>query len=168
MPIGQTPAAAASVRRWLNMLVDGRQLSPAQRRVAGFLLDHPEEAVWLSAAQVREAANDPNYPSAYQLLPPPGEPFGWDDVAGNAYGEIDVYDLEKAEQRGLNVKGLQAAIDFQDIGLDQRNSIEIGMAGADIIENNQEPPLPEAIEKIAKPGKVFDSRFEDLNRNIAW
>ena len=52
MPIGQTPAAAASVRRWLNMLVEGRQLSPAQRRVAGFLLDHPEEAVWLSAEEL--------------------------------------------------------------------------------------------------------------------
>lgn len=52
MPIGQTPAAAASVRRWLNMLVEGRQLSPAQRRVAGFLLDHPEEAVWLSADEL--------------------------------------------------------------------------------------------------------------------
>lgn len=52
MPIGQTPAAAASVRRWLTMLVEGRQLSPAQRRVAGFLLDHPEEAVWLSAEEL--------------------------------------------------------------------------------------------------------------------
>ncbi|ORA39140.1 MurR/RpiR family transcriptional regulator [Mycobacterium aquaticum] len=52
MPTGQTPAAAASVRRWLNMLIEGRQLSPAQRRVAGFLLDHPEEAVWLSAEEL--------------------------------------------------------------------------------------------------------------------
>ena len=39
MPIGQTPAAVASVRRWLHMLVEGRQLSPAHRRVAAFLLD---------------------------------------------------------------------------------------------------------------------------------
>lgn len=52
MSIGQTPAAAASVRRWLHMLVDNRQLSPAQRRVAGFLLDHPDEAVWLSAEEL--------------------------------------------------------------------------------------------------------------------
>lgn len=52
MPTGQTPAAAASVRRWLNMLLEGRQLSPAQRRVAAFLLDHPDEAVWLSAEEL--------------------------------------------------------------------------------------------------------------------
>lgn len=52
MPIGQTPAAVASVRRWLHMLVEGRQLSPAHRRVAAFLLDHPEEAVWLSAEEL--------------------------------------------------------------------------------------------------------------------
>jgi len=52
MSIGQTPAAVASVRRWLHMLVDGRQLSPAHRRVAAFLLDHPEEVVWLSAEEL--------------------------------------------------------------------------------------------------------------------
>jgi DNA-binding MurR/RpiR family transcriptional regulator len=52
MPIGQTPAAVASVRGWLNMLVEGRPLSPAQRRVAAFLLKDPQEAVWLSAEEL--------------------------------------------------------------------------------------------------------------------
>ena len=95
------------VRRLVTLGTPHRGAPLALIRILGL-----EKAVWLSAAQVREAANDPDYPSAYQLLPPPGEPFGWDDVAGNAYGEIDVYDLEKAEARGLNVKCLQAAIDF--------------------------------------------------------
>ncbi|WP_396897648.1 MurR/RpiR family transcriptional regulator [Mycolicibacterium sp.] len=40
------------MRRWLNMLLEGRQLSPAQRRVAAFLLEHPDEAVWLSAEEL--------------------------------------------------------------------------------------------------------------------
>lgn len=52
MEIGQTPAAVATVRRWLQMLTHGRQLSPAQRRIAAFLLDHPDQAVWLSAEEL--------------------------------------------------------------------------------------------------------------------
>lgn len=52
MQIGKTPAAAASVRRWLHMLTEGRQLSPAQRRIAAFLLDHADQVVWLSAEEL--------------------------------------------------------------------------------------------------------------------
>ena len=56
MQIGHTPAAAASVRRWLHMLTEGRQLSPAQRRIAAFLLDHADQVVWLSAEELGRRA----------------------------------------------------------------------------------------------------------------
>ena len=52
MQMGQTPAAVASVRRWLHMITEGRQLSPAQRRIAAFLFDHADQVVWLSADEL--------------------------------------------------------------------------------------------------------------------
>lgn len=37
------------VRRWLEMVINRRRLSPAHRRVARYLLDHPEQAAALTA-----------------------------------------------------------------------------------------------------------------------
>lgn len=53
---------AADVRRWLQLLVDGRRLSPAQRRIARFLLEYPEQAVFLTAEELghRSGASQPS------------------------------------------------------------------------------------------------------------
>lgn len=42
---------AAGLRGWLQMLINGRRLSPAQRRIARFLVEFPEQAVFLSAEE---------------------------------------------------------------------------------------------------------------------
>lgn len=49
-------------RRWLRELVDGRRLSPAQRRIARFLLEHPEQAMFLTAEELgqRSGASQPS------------------------------------------------------------------------------------------------------------
>jgi len=51
-----------NVRRWLDMLISGRQLSPAQRRIARFLVDYPEQAVYLTAEELgnRSGASQPS------------------------------------------------------------------------------------------------------------
>jgi DNA-binding MurR/RpiR family transcriptional regulator len=54
MDATQRGEAVAGVRRWLQMLIEGRHLSPAQRRVARFLVQHPEQAVFLSAEELGE------------------------------------------------------------------------------------------------------------------
>lgn len=55
-------AAVADVGRWLKMLIDGRRLSPAHRRIARYLLDHPEQAVSLTAEELgrRSEASQPS------------------------------------------------------------------------------------------------------------
>jgi pimeloyl-ACP methyl ester carboxylesterase len=73
-----------------------------------------EKSVWLSAAQSREAVTDPRYPSAYQLLPPPGEPFSWDEETSSRFATIDLYDEARAKSRGLSVEGLQSARNFHE------------------------------------------------------
>ena len=54
MDVTQRGEALADVRRWLQMLINGRHLSPAQRRVARFLVQHPERAIFLSAEELGE------------------------------------------------------------------------------------------------------------------
>lgn len=62
MPMTDDRPGAADVRRWLQLLINGRRLSPAQRRIARFLLDHPEQAVALTAEEVgqRSGASQPS------------------------------------------------------------------------------------------------------------
>lgn len=50
-----------------------------------------EKRLFLSAAQVKELCSDTRFPSLYELLPPPGEPFAWDERAGAEYAQIDIY-----------------------------------------------------------------------------
>jgi pimeloyl-ACP methyl ester carboxylesterase len=99
--------ALARVVRFLALATPHRGAPLAFHRILG-----QEKALWLSAAQVREAANDPRYPSAYQLMPPPTEPFAWNSVPGAAYASVDLYDPASAEDRGLNRECLEAARAF--------------------------------------------------------
>ncbi|HYG10131.1 MAG TPA: alpha/beta fold hydrolase [Pyrinomonadaceae bacterium] len=71
-----------------------------------------EKRLFLSAAQVKQIANDPRYPALYQLMPPPGEPFAWMDGPLNAYAEVDIYDAGMAQALGLTQQNLKAARDF--------------------------------------------------------
>lgn len=52
LPIIDEHRADPDVRRWLQMLINGRRLSPAQRRIARYLLEHSEQAVALTAEEV--------------------------------------------------------------------------------------------------------------------
>jgi pimeloyl-ACP methyl ester carboxylesterase len=100
--------AFAKVATLLTLGTPHRGAPLALHRILG-----QEKALWLSAAQIRQAANDPRYPSAYQLLPPPGEPFAWDQT----FAGVDIYDEALAPGRGLSIAGLRAAKAFY-AGLD--------------------------------------------------
>lgn len=78
-----------------------------------------ERRLFLNAAQVKRLANDPRYPSLYELLPPPGEPFAWDEAPGAAYQSLDMYSAELAAALGLLQENLNAAQELQR-GLDLR------------------------------------------------
>ena len=71
-----------------------------------------EKRLFLSADQVKQLVNDERYPALYQLMPPPGEPFVWNEDKVSEYGEMDVYDPTLAQALGLVAKNLQAAKDF--------------------------------------------------------
>lgn len=44
------------VRRWLGLLFQQHRLSPAHRRIARFLVEHPDEAVYLSSGELAQRA----------------------------------------------------------------------------------------------------------------
>jgi pimeloyl-ACP methyl ester carboxylesterase len=75
------------------------------------ILGH-EKVLWLSAAQVKQAANHPLFPSAYQLLPPPGEPFTLDEDPGSQLAELDLYDPSVVSGLGLQQSSMEAAREF--------------------------------------------------------
>jgi len=77
-----------------------------------------EKRLFLSADQVKELVNDARYPSLYQLMPSPVEPFAWDDTLGKEYSPVDVYDPAVAGKLGLNQQNLDAARAFRAV-LDQ-------------------------------------------------
>jgi pimeloyl-ACP methyl ester carboxylesterase len=71
-----------------------------------------EKRLFLSADQVKELASRPEYPSLYQLLPPPGEPFAWDEDKTAAYAAVDIYDGPTAKVLGLVSENIESARGF--------------------------------------------------------
>ena len=74
-----------------------------------------ERRLFLSAEQILRFVSDPRFPSLYQLLPPPGEPYLWDWT--EAYRQVDVYEPSVAARLGLAQENLEAARAFH-AGLD--------------------------------------------------
>ncbi len=78
-----------------------------------------ERRLFLSGEQVRTIAQDPRYPSLYQLMPPPGEPFVWD--RRQQLRPLDVYSKDVAQGLGLSLENLEAARAFHaQLSLDKR------------------------------------------------
>ncbi|WP_428394954.1 esterase/lipase family protein [Lichenicoccus sp.] len=77
----------------------------------GVVLGHARQ-LFLRPDQVLQAASDPRYPAAYQLLPPAGEAFAWDGNAEGAFEPIDIYDPATACRLGLVAANLNAARQF--------------------------------------------------------
>lgn len=60
-----------------------------------------DSALGVSAEDFKELANDPRYPSGYQLLPAPAEASCW-DIGRRDLGPLDIYKDEVASRLGLN------------------------------------------------------------------
>ena len=70
-----------------------------------------EKRLFLNAEQVRQLVSRPEFPSLYQLLPPPGDNFAWDDrSAKDLYHPFGVY--EHGDKLQLTPENLKAARDF--------------------------------------------------------
>ncbi|HSP14067.1 MAG TPA: hypothetical protein VLV78_04880 [Thermoanaerobaculia bacterium] len=67
--------------------------------------------LFLSREQVKRLANDPLYPSVYQLLPPSDEPFLWDEQATTGYEPLRLEDF--ADELHLRRSSLESAREFQ-------------------------------------------------------
>jgi pimeloyl-ACP methyl ester carboxylesterase len=72
-----------------------------------------ERRLFLSKDQVLQLASDPRYPSLYELLPPPDEPFAWDDSGQSAFAPLNIYDSAISEGLGLISANLDSAANFQ-------------------------------------------------------
>lgn len=71
-----------------------------------------EKRLFLNAEQVQAVANNLNFPSLYQLLPPRGEPFAWDRTLAARFNPVDVFDSAVAAQLELVSENLDSATQF--------------------------------------------------------
>jgi pimeloyl-ACP methyl ester carboxylesterase len=71
-----------------------------------------EKRLFLSKEQVCTLANNVNFPSLYQLLPPRHEPFAWDRSMSGRSLPQDIYDEEVAVELGLSLANLASASAF--------------------------------------------------------
>jgi pimeloyl-ACP methyl ester carboxylesterase len=73
-----------------------------------------DSAMGISGADFAWLANNEQFPSAYQLLPAPGEETCWNQ-ADPGLGSLDIYDAGVAQALGLNDKLLKRAKAAHDI-----------------------------------------------------
>jgi len=71
-----------------------------------------EKQLFLSKEQVLEVCSDERFPAAYQLLPPPGEPFVVTGGPTEQFLPMDIYDSSIATALNLVPKNLAAAKTF--------------------------------------------------------
>jgi phospholipase A1 len=68
--------------------------------------------LFLDEQQIQRLVSDPRYPSLYQLLPPSGEPFAWNEESSAAFATLDIYEKKTAAALGLVPANLEAAQGF--------------------------------------------------------
>jgi pimeloyl-ACP methyl ester carboxylesterase len=71
-----------------------------------------EREAFLAPDQVKVLADDARYPSAYQLLPPEGQPFAWNATVSSHFAPLNVFDAAVAGDLGLSAANLAAAKAF--------------------------------------------------------
>lgn len=71
-----------------------------------------EKRLFLNANQVQEIANDVRYPSLYQLLPPEGDPFVWDDDPDSRFAPVSVYESAIVTALKLVPQNIASAQEF--------------------------------------------------------
>ncbi|MCO4054247.1 MAG: hypothetical protein HEQ16_09390 [Bosea sp.] len=67
-----------------------------------------DSALGISKSDFKIFANNPKYPTAYQLLPAPGEAACW-DISVRSLPALDIYDSKVAARLGLNTSLLKRA-----------------------------------------------------------
>jgi len=100
-------AGFSSVRRLLTLGTPHRGSPLALTTAMGM-----EKRLFLSKEQVHRMVSDKGFPALYQLLPPPGEPFAWNEDKASAFESIDIYDSTVSQALGLAPDNLKAARDF--------------------------------------------------------
>jgi pimeloyl-ACP methyl ester carboxylesterase len=71
-----------------------------------------ERRLFLNADQVKELANNVNFPAVYQLLPPAGEPFAWNRALHKRFDAVDIFEAKVAKRLGLVAANLASAGQF--------------------------------------------------------
>lgn len=73
--------------------------------------------LFLNAAQVKQLADQPEFPALYQLMPPESEPFLWNTDPAARLDPANAYQSDIAKMLGLSTVNLQSAASFH-AGLD--------------------------------------------------
>jgi pimeloyl-ACP methyl ester carboxylesterase len=137
-----------SVRRLITLATPHRGAPVAMSGALG-----REKHLFLSGAQTRELSSDPQFPALYQLMPPRGEPFVWNQDPNARLAPLDPYDAAIAAKLGLSVQNLQAAEKFHRLLDVSRKPQGIGYF---FFVGTQQQTMTEFRVKIAAAGGVSD------------
>lgn len=100
-------AGLANVRRLIALGTPHRGAPLAIQAALGQV-----KRLFLNKEQVKTLANNPLFPALYQLMPPPGEPFAWDEDGSKRYAPVDIYAANTAATLGLLPAHLASAKQF--------------------------------------------------------
>lgn len=91
MPRTDEVDVTTDVRRWLELLFQRHRLSPAHRRIARFLLEHPGQAVYLTAGELGQRAqvSQPSVTRFAVTLGFAGYPELRDELRSRVVGDAD-------------------------------------------------------------------------------
>jgi DNA-binding MurR/RpiR family transcriptional regulator len=135
------------VRRWLDLLFQRHRLSPAHRRIARFLLEHPDQAVYLTAGELGQRAqvSQPSVTRFAVTLGFAGYPELRDELRSRVVGEADA----PAGGDGAWPRAIAAdVLNLQQLGSSPWAGRRLDRVGASLAASR---PLPVVGLRVSRP-----------------
>lgn len=138
------------VRRWLDLLFQQHRLSPAHRRIARFLLEHPDQAVYLTAAELGQRAqvSQPSVTRFATTLGFAGYPELRDELRSRAVGEADAPAGDKDADGSWHRAIAADVVTLQQLASSPWAGKRLDQVGANLAASR---PLPVVGLRVSRP-----------------
>lgn len=137
------------VRRWLDLLFQQHRLSPAHRRIARFLIEHPDEAVYLSSGELGQRAqvSQPSVTRFATTLGFSGYPELRGELRSRVLGEMTsatAHDARSAWHRAIAAD----VLNLQQLTSSPWAGERLDQVGANLVTSR---PLPVVGLRVSRP-----------------
>lgn len=137
------------VRRWLDLLFQQHRLSPAHRRIARFLIEHPDEAVYLNSGELGQRAqvSQPSVTRFATTLGFSGYPELRGELRSRVLGEMTsatAHDARSAWHRAIAAD----VLNLQQLTSSPWAGERLDQVGANLVTSR---PLPVVGLRVSRP-----------------